>query len=147
MSEQTSRSISLSHSEFTRLYFLTRELNEFPAERLQGFGCDAEELEDLLSRLRSARRQSKEHGEAHRLTLVFSTTLPESDAAPALARDGDNHTRAAPAHMTVTVPASVAQWWAPAARWVLHAHSPREISLRTGYSTDELCEALATLPD
>ncbi|MFF3959100.1 hypothetical protein ACFYY1_38795 [Streptomyces sp. NPDC001890] len=147
MSEQTSRSVNLSQSEFTRLYFLTRELTEFPAERLQGFGCDAEALEDLLSRLRSARRQSKEHGEAHRLTLVFSTTLPESDAAPALAHDGDNHTRTTPAHMTVTVPASVAQWWAPAARWVLHAHSPREISLRTGYSTDELREALATLPD
>ncbi|MFB7914181.1 hypothetical protein [Streptomyces sp. NPDC056061] len=147
MSEQTSRSVSLSQSEFTRLYFLTRELNEFPAERLQSFGCDAEELEDLLSRLRSARRHSKEHGEAHRLMLVFSTTLPESDAVPAFARDGDNRTGAVSAHMTVTVPAGVAQWWAPAARWVLHAHSPREISLRTGYSTDELREALAALPD
>ncbi|MET9806387.1 hypothetical protein [Streptomyces halstedii] len=147
MSEQNRRSVSLSYSEFTRLYFLTRELNEFPAERLQGFGCDAEQLDDLLSRLRSARRKSKEYGEANRLTLVFSTALPESDAAPALATDGDTDPCAALAHMTVTVPASVAQWWAPAVRWILHAHSPREMSLRTGYSADELREALETLPD
>ncbi|MGW8378960.1 hypothetical protein [Streptomyces sp. ODS28] len=99
MSERVDRSVSISESEFTRILFLTRELEEFPVERLQSFGCDADELEGLLNLLRSARRMCTEHDEADRFTLVL------------------------PAHPAASDP------------------------LRTGYSADELREALDTLAD
>jgi hypothetical protein len=114
--------VCFAGDELKILRQITGEANNFGAERLEPYGCTADDVKELVVILRQ--KPVPPTG------VCFTFVEPGGPVA-------DGQRPLAPA---------VLRWWKPVAEMVIKGLSPKELYFRTGYDFEEICAAVGRIP-
>jgi hypothetical protein len=134
------RAIELTTKQFEVIFQVAHQLRNFPESRLASLGSTAVDLDYLIGLLGSI----NDHLEGHsRIRIDVSVADSDASAAHLVERSGDGSPTGT---LCGILPWGIAARLRPLTEMVVSSLGPRELFLRTGYTFDEVREAMERLP-
>lgn len=144
MNNGSTRSTTLSVEQLKIVSSIVREIFQFQESRLLELGVSEADLELLDTQLRKIEALCE--GKAADGDVRFTEVERSTDSSKLTAASTEASEVQGPTPIiTVEVSSDIVTWWRPSSEFVLQALSPRELFLRTGYTYDELRDAVKAL--